>query len=253
MLDNIHIVLVGITHPGNIGAAARAMKTMGIMNLTLVQPRQFPCVEATVRAAGADDVLANAHVYDTFEESLQECTLVFGTSARQRSIPWPIMTPKACAQLAVATPTKVAIVFGREQTGLTNRELSCCHYLVQIPTHPLFTSLNIAAAVQIMTYELFSEYSAVNPLSVINQPPSLSDDGSLRVEHYPVPSESMEQFYQHLEQTLIELSFLNPQKPKRLLRRLRRLFNRTQPDAAEMNILRGILTAAQICCRKSKD
>jgi tRNA (cytidine32/uridine32-2'-O)-methyltransferase len=238
--SNIHIVLVGITHPGNIGAAARAMKTMGLSQLVLVQPKTFPCVEATARAAGADDILAQARICETLEEGLSDCRLVFGTSARSRTIAWPLLSPRACAQMAITLGEPVAMVFGREQTGLTNQELELCHYVVQIPTNPAFSSLNVAAAVQILAYEIS-----------LNQPSSVTENIPTAIEHCPASAEAMTLFYQHLEQTLIEIQFLDPEKPRRLMRRLHRLFNRAQPDDLELNILRGILTAVQASRSKS--
>jgi len=238
MLNNISIILINITHPGNIGAAARAMKTMGIKHLALVQPKTFPSADATARAAGADDILANAQVFDSFEESLQDCHLILGTSARQRSLGWPTLTPKACAEKVSTSPGKVAVVFGRESIGLTNKELDLCHYLVQIPTHPTFSSLNVASAVQILAYELRNAYIASAP-----QTP-LSERGEIAAS-IPARAEDVAQFYQHLEQTLIEMEFLDPKKPKRLMRRLHRLFNRIQLIDSEVRILRGILTAVQ--------
>ncbi len=231
MLDNIHIVLVGISHPGNIGAAARAMKTMGLSKMRLVRPKQFPNADATSRACGADDILFNAQIFDSYEESLQDCHLVFGASARQRMITWPVLTPRNCAEQALQIEAPIAIVFGRESSGLTNQELEHCNYLVQIPTVPDFSSLNVAAAVQVITYELrMAELTQTNVDSSL--PP-------------PVSAEAMEQLYQHLEQTLIDIKFLNPNHPRLLMRRLRRLFNRTQLIDSEINILRGILTATQ--------
>lgn len=229
-LNDVRIVLVGITHPGNIGASARAMKTMGLLQLALVNPKQFPCAEATVRAAGADDILTQAWVGTDFVESLHGYHLIIGTSARRRSIAWPTLTPRECAEKIATTVGKVALVFGREQAGLTNQELDRCHYLVQIPTQTQFSSLNIAAAVQILAYEIFIQQQ---------------NDTVLKEAHCPASAEVMLGFYQHLEQTLVEIGFLDPQKPKRLTRRLHRLFNRAQPNDVEINILRGILTAIQ--------
>jgi tRNA (cytidine32/uridine32-2'-O)-methyltransferase len=248
MLDKIQIILVGVSHPGNIGAAARAMKTMGLSHLRLVQPKSFPCVEATARASGADDLLVNAQLFDTFEESVQDCHLIFGTSARQRMIAWPVLTPKACAEKAQASQGSVAYVFGREQSGLTNKELDICHFVVQIPTNPTFTSLNVAAAVQILAYELRCTFD--KPLNSSQLSAPLTDEmeiGSVRnfVRDPPASNEAMSHFYQHLEQTLIEIDFLDPQKPRLLMRRLYRLFNRMQLLNSEVQILRGILTAAQ--------
>ena len=152
---NIRVVLVGTTHPGNIGAAARAMKNMCLEHLWLVQPKIFPHAEATARASGADDVLARARVVETLEEALQECVLVVGASARQRTIPWPELDPRACAAAVwnKATHGPVALVFGRENSGLSNAELERCHYLVHIPANPDYSSLNLAAVVQVLTYE----------------------------------------------------------------------------------------------------
>ncbi len=235
MLNNIQIILVGITHPGNIGAAARAMKTMELSQMRLVQPKIFPSVEATARACGADDILANAQIFDTLEDSIKDCHLVIGTSTRARHLIWPTLTPKACAEKSLQSAGKVAILFGREQSGLTNEELEFCHFLVQIATNPIFSSLNVASAVQIIAYELHE--------SLKNQ----SEDGETLIElEDPLASaEMMGHFYKHLEQTLIDIEFLDPEKPKHLMRRLHRLFNRIQPIESEVNILRGILTAAQ--------
>jgi TrmH family RNA methyltransferase len=234
MLNNISIILINITHPGNIGAAARAMKTMGLKHLALVQPKIFPSADATARAAGADDILENAQVFDSFEESLQDYHLILGASARQRSLAWPTLTPKACAEKVSTSPGKAAVVFGRESIGLTNKELDLCHYLVRIPTHPTFSSLNVASAVQILAYELRNAY-------ISGPQPPLFERGEIA----PARAEDVAQFYQHLEQTLIEIEFLEPKKPKRLMRRLHRLFNRIQLIDSEVRILRGILSAVQ--------
>lgn len=237
MLNNIRIVLVCTTHPGNIGAAARAMKTMGLTRLTLVAPEKYPSVEATARASGADDVLAQARIVGSLDEALAGCHLVFGASARQRTIAWPQVDARACAALAVGASAteEVAIVFGREQSGLTNDELERCHYLVHIPANPDFSSLNIAAAVQVITYEV--------RMANLQAQPAM--DGG---DEEPVPlatADEMEQFYEHLWQTVIDIGFVDPAKPRLLARRLRRLFNRSRPDKNEFNMLRGILAAAQ--------
>jgi TrmH family RNA methyltransferase len=249
MLEQIKIVLVGITHPGNIGAAARAMKTMGLFQLALVQPQQFPCAEATARATGADDVLAHAQVFDNFTASIQDCHFILGTSARHRSIAWPVLTPRVGAERALTLPnSKVAIVFGRENSGLTNQELDQCHAMIQIPTNQAFGSLNVAAAVQIITYELrmkSAELQAASENNIRKQ--------RLSQVFQPASAAALAQFYQHLEQTLIDIDFLDPHKPRRLMRRLYRLFNRTQLIDSEVNILRGILTAAQQQSQRYKD
>lgn len=228
-LSSIRIVLVNTSHPGNIGACARAMKTMGLSALTLVQPKIFPSAEAIARAAGAEDILENATLCDSLEQALTGCTLVVGASARARTIEWPQLAPREVAArlVAEAVHAPVALVFGREHSGLSNEELDRCHFLTRIPANPDFASLNIASAVQVFAYEILLAHSA---------PPRAVD------EHDPVGAEQMELFYTHLEQMLVQTEFLNPRYPKKLMRRLRRLFNRARPDHNEMNILRGMLT-----------
>jgi TrmH family RNA methyltransferase len=233
MLKNIRIVLVETTHPGNIGATARAMKNMGLTRLSLVKPQRYPSHEASARAAGADDVLAAAQLCDSLDQALEGCGLVFGASARSRSIPWPQLDPRQAAVRAVqaSAADEVALVFGREHAGLSNLELDRCNYLVTIPTNPEFASLNVAAAVQVLSYELRVAAQEAAPASPLNEPLA--------------SAEERERFYQHLEQVLLDLEFLNPDNPKHLMRRLRRLFNRVEMDCNEVNILRGILTAVE--------
>ncbi len=234
MKSNLRIVLVNTTHPGNIGAAARAMKNMCLERLYLVEPQGFPCAEATARASGADDVLANAVVCRSLEEGLKGCHFVVGTSARSRRISWPVETPRQSAArlLEESKQGEVALVFGREHSGLTNDELEKCHYLVHIPSNPVYSSLNLAAAVQVLSYELMM----------------IEPDENTHPEEEPrelIPAEEMESFFVHLEQTLVDLEFLNSNQPRKLMRRLKRFFNRARPDKTEMNILRGVLSAAQ--------
>jgi tRNA (cytidine32/uridine32-2'-O)-methyltransferase len=233
MLENIRIVLVNTSHPGNIGAVARAMKTMGLSNLYLVSPKLFPHVKADEMASGALDVLHRATLVPTIEEAIADCHLVIGTSARSRTIPWPLLNPKECAKKMVAEPAlaNVALVFGREQSGLTNDELHQCHFHVHIPSNPDYSSLNIAAAVQVLTYEL--------RVAAIATAAPLGWDYA-RATHKEVAG-----FYEHLERVLIQLEFLNPKTPRQLMTRLRRLFNRAMLDEMEVNILRGILTAME--------
>jgi tRNA (cytidine32/uridine32-2'-O)-methyltransferase len=233
MLSRIRVVLSHTSHPGNIGATARAMKTMGLGNLYLVNPKLFPHADATARASGADDVLAAATVCPDINTALQGCRLVVGASARTRSIPCPVIRPAECARMVAAESEQgdVAVLFGCEQSGLSNAEIDRCQYLVQIPTSPDYGSLNLAAAVQILCYEI----------RVAHEKP---DTGQLP-EHVPVSAEEMERFYEHLEQTLVELEFLDTENPRLLMRRLRRLYNRARPDENEINILRGMLAAAQ--------
>lgn len=232
-LSNIRIVLVDTTHPGNIGAVARAMKSMSLQRLFLVRPRLFPCAEATARAAGADDVLHHAMVCQSLTDALSGCGWVVGTSARPRSIAWPELDPRTCSGrcLAEAQRTNVAVLFGREHSGLTNAELDHCHAVVRIPTNPEFSSLNVAGAVQVLGYELLQGSThSIAPLRRVSPPAS---------------AEEMERLYAHLELTLEDIGYLDPANPRRLQRRLRRLFNRLQPDRSELNLLRGILSAAQ--------
>ena len=236
--NNIRIVLVEPSHPGNVGGTARAMKNMGILHLVLVAPKRFPSDEALARASGAGDVLENARVVDSLEDALEGCTYVCGTTTRDRSIGWPTMNPRQFAQLVVDqhSNSNVAVVFGRESGGLTNAELDRCHIRVAIPANPDYPSLNLVSAVQVLCYELFysTQYASI---------PEGENEAALGDQ--PVSAEDMDRFYEHLEQVLVEIEFLNPAHPKKLMRRLKRLFNRAAPLANEMNILRGILTAVQ--------
>lgn len=236
MYGNIRVVLVHTSHPGNIGAAARAMKNMCLEQLVLVQPAQFPHAEATARASGADDLLARARCCAALDEALADCAFVVGASARLRSVRWPEFEPRAAAQEIVraSATAPVAVVFGREQSGLSNEELERCHALVHIPSNPAYASLNLAQAVQVLAYEIHLAH--LDAEGGWQPPPP---------EFPPCSAEDMERFYLHLEQTMIELEFLDPARPGQLLRRLRRLFQRARPDINEMNILRGILGAAQ--------
>lgn len=229
---SIRIVLVGTTHPGNIGAVARAMKNMGLSDLALVNPRLFPHDEATARATGAADILEKAMVVETLAEALTDCVYVAGASARSRAISWPCMGPRDCAERMIQESShgKVAAVFGPERSGLNNDDLDLCHTLLTIPTNPDFSSLNLGMAVQVLTYEL--------------RVAGMLDEGPVfDVEAPPASSEEMENFYTHLKKTLTDIEFLDPENPRHLMRRLRRLFVRARPDKNEVNILRGILTA----------
>jgi len=241
-LDKIRIVLTQTTHPGNIGAAARAMKTMGLSRLALVSPKIYPCAEATARAAGADDILANAVVYATLQQAVSDCVMVYGTSARQRYLSTPMLGPEQAAAellLKARQHADVAIVFGRERTGLTNEELDICHKTIVIPSNPDFSSLNLAAAVQILSYELCKQ-TQVPVGSIPSEPDQVG----------PVSVEALDHFYTHLAEVMVQIGFLDPLKPRRLMRRLKLLFNRASLDQNEYNILRGILTAVQESLRK---
>lgn len=227
----IRIVLVGTTHPGNIGAVARAMKNMGLADLALVNPRYFPHDEATARASGADDVLQSARVFATLADAVADCVYVAGASARSRALNWPTLYPRDCAQrlLEESRQGPVAAVFGPEKAGLSNEDLDHCDALLTIPTNPDFPSLNLGMAVQVLTYELRNRISAPIPEFESDVPAATSDD--------------MERFYTHLETVLRDIRFLDPENPRLLMRRMRRLFVRARPDMNEVNILRGILTA----------
>jgi len=228
----IRIVLVGTTHPGNIGAVARAMKNMGIHDLALVSPRYFPHEEATARASGASDVLDNARLFRTLADAVSDCVYVAGASARSRTINWPSMGPRDCAERMIRESAKgtVAAVFGPEKSGLNNDDLDLCHTLLTIPTDPGFSSLNLAMAVQVLTYEL-------RVAGTLQQGPAFETEAP------PATGEEMEHFYTHLERVLEDVGFLDPANPRHLMRRLRRLFIRARPDRNEVNILRGILAA----------
>jgi TrmH family RNA methyltransferase len=231
IFDKTRIVLVGTTHPGNIGAAARAMKTMSQDKLYLVSPKIFPSAEATARATGADDILASAKVFSSLKEAISDCDLVIGTSARTRSIPWPMVTPRECANtISENKYSSVAIVFGRENSGLSNDELELCNLVLQIPTNSEYSSLNLASAVQIICYEIYLLRDMVENIG------TKENDVSL------VSQDKMEMFYQHLERCLIDIGFHDVENPRLLMHRMRRLFNRTQLEENECNILRGILS-----------
>jgi len=248
ILKHIRIVLVNPSHPGNIGAVARAMKNMAIEQLVLISPLRFPHVDATARAAGADDILAKASVVETLDVALEGCGLVVGTSARTRSLPWPLLDSRECAvqvvQSLVDRPQSVAVVFGCEQSGLSNEQLAKCHYHLHVPTQADFASLNLAAAVQVVVYELymaqrsFLENEKKNEGDVNNKNNNVADE-----QDTLSTAEEMVSFYKHLQRVLFEIDFLKPTHSRRLMLRLKRLFNRARVEKREVNILRGILTA----------
>ncbi|HEB66637.1 MAG TPA: RNA methyltransferase [Gammaproteobacteria bacterium] len=239
-LSRIRVVLVQTSHPGNIGATARAMKNMGLDRLVLVQPKSFPHAEATARASGADDLLARAQVVDSLAAAVADCQLVVGASARSRTIPWPVMEPRVCAARMLAEAgqgAEVALVMGRENSGLSNEELERCHVHVHIPANPEYASLNLAAAVQVLTYEL-----RMSALTAAGQLP----EGEILERDQPLAtSAELEGLYDHFGRALATLDFYDPDNPRQLMRRLRRLFNRARLDRMEVNILRGILSAAE--------
>lgn len=233
-LSSIRIVLVSTSHPGNIGSTARAMKTMGLGSLYLVNPKSFPDLKAREMAAGADDILESAVVMNSLDEALSGCQLILGTSARPRGLSLPGLLPVSCAELInqQSDNTQVAIVFGREHAGLTNEELLKCHYHINIPSNPDYSSLNLAQAVQIIAYEL--RMKLLSPHAEV----------ALRHEEYATADE-IEQFYRHLQEVFIEIQFLKPSNPRRLMQRVRRLFNRINLEKMEVSILRGMLSQVQ--------
>ena len=230
-LKQVRVVLSHTTHPGNIGAAARAMKTMGLRHLYLINPRHFPDPQAEAMAAGADDVLRDAVVCDSIDEALQGVVFTVAMTARLRDISIEVKTPREAMPLLLlqSATQPVALLFGTEMSGLTNEEMGKAQILVNIPADPEFSSLNIAAAVQVMVYEL--SVAAQSYLPAVQ-------------EIHPAPHEQVEGFFAHMEKTLFEIGFLTTQNPARLMQRLRRLYARARLEQEEINILRGILSVA---------
>lgn len=238
LLKKVRIVLVNTNHPGNIGGAARAMKNMGMSQLYLVEPKEFPADKAVWRAAGASDVLESAIVVENLSDAVSDCGLVVGTSARERRIPWPLVTPRECGERAIGEIQHhdVAIVFGREDRGLTNEELHKCNYHVHIPANPEYSSLNLATAVQVLCYEIRVAWLTAKE----GQLPHFDD-----WDQPPVDHKAVELYYQHLQDTLEQLGFLEPDNPRQTMTRLRRLYSRVRMDQMELSILRGVLTSIQ--------
>jgi tRNA (cytidine32/uridine32-2'-O)-methyltransferase len=243
--DKIRVVLVNTSHPGNIGAAARALKNMGLHQLYLVEPKDYPANQAVWRAANAVDVLDSAIVVKDLDAAIAGCALVVGTSARERRIPWPLMNPRECGVRVwqEAAEHDVAIIFGREDRGLTNEELHKCTYHVHIPSNPDYSSLNIASAVQVLCYEI--------------RMASLADkNGSLpsfnEWDQPPAKIKDLELYFEHLEQVLVDISFHDRENPRQTMARLRRLYGRIRLDEMELSILRGVLTAVRNAVYKIK-
>ncbi|EGR2570920.1 tRNA (cytosine(32)/uridine(32)-2'-O)-methyltransferase TrmJ [Vibrio cholerae] len=236
MLERVKVVLVGTTHSGNIGSAARAMKVMGLSQMVLVDPQCQVDAQAIALAAGASEIALNAQIYPTLEAAVADCGLVVGTSARSRTLEWPMLEPRECGEklISEANQHSVAMVFGRERTGLTNDELQLCHYHVCVPANPEYSSLNLAMAVQLLSYEVRMAYLALQQ----------SSQSSTLQEEYPRHQE-LERFYAHLEQVIMQTEFISAQQPGQVMNKLRRMFTRARPEAQEINILRGILTSIQ--------
>ncbi|HYR05464.1 MAG TPA: RNA methyltransferase [Gallionella sp.] len=229
LMENVRIVLSHTTHPGNIGAAARAMKTMGLRHLHLINPRYFPDPQADAMAAGADDLLREAVVYNSIDEALQGVVFTVAMTARLRDISIEVKSPREVMPVLLqqAAQQPVALLFGTEMSGLTNEEMGKAQVLVNIPANPDFSSLNLAAAVQVMSYEL-----NVAAQSHVPDVPEVR----------PAPYEQVEGFFAHLEKTLFEIGFFTTQNPARLMQRMRRLYARARLEQEEVNILRGILS-----------
>jgi tRNA (cytidine32/uridine32-2'-O)-methyltransferase len=253
LFDRVSAVLVGTQHPGNIGAAARALKTMGFTRLVLVAPERFPHPEAVALAAGADDLLASAQQFETLADAVAGCRLVLGCTARSRRIALDEFSPRAAARtLAVArTGADAAIVFGRERTGLDNDELQLCHAAVHIPANPDYSSLNLAAAVQVLAYELRVAFS-------IDSVPDASHTarttpGSETRSESPATHAELESFFAQLADTLDAIDFHKGRTPETAMRKLRRIFLRADLDARELRLLRGVLADAQRMARLATD
>ncbi|EGS60117.1 MULTISPECIES: tRNA (cytosine(32)/uridine(32)-2'-O)-methyltransferase TrmJ [Vibrio] len=236
MLERVKVVLVGTTHSGNIGSAARAMKVMGLSQMVLVDPQCQVDVQAIALAAGASEIALNAQIYPTLEAAVADCGLVVGTSARSRTLEWPMLEPRECGEklISEANQHSVAMVFGRERTGLTNDELQLCHYHVCVPANPEYSSLNLAMAVQLLSYEVRMAYLTLQQ----------SLQSNTLQEEYPRHQE-LERFYVHLEQVIMQTEFISAQQPGQVMNKLRRMFTRARPETQEINILRGILTSVQ--------
>ena len=233
-LNSVKIVLVGTTHPGNIGAAARAMKNMGIKNLSLVEPKEFPSDVAIYRSKAAKDILEHAQVFNTLEEAISDCELVIGTSARGRKVPWPILNPKEAAEEVSRSSShhKIAIIFGREDRGLTNEELGLCNLHVNIPTDPDYSSLNLAQAVQILVYEIRQ--------AILGEQ---EDKDYWDVEL--ANNDQTELLINHMDELMQQVEFYDVDNPRKLLLRVRRFFKRSRIDVMETNIFRGLFATIQ--------
>jgi len=233
-LSSIRIVLVATSHPGNIGSTARAMKTMGIDSLYLVAPKSFPDYKAREMAAGADDILEKAVVTQSLDDALVGCQLILATSARPRGLSLPGFIPATAADFIAeqSDNTQVAIIFGRENSGLTNEELLKCHYHINIPSNPDYNSLNLAQSVQIIAYE--ARMKLLSPTAQV----------AMRANDYATADET-ERFYEHLKEVFIQIQFLKTANPRRLMQRVRRLFNRVNLEKMEVGILRGMLSQVQ--------
>lgn len=249
-LSHVRIVMVNTTLPANIGSALRAMKTMGLSKLVLVAPKTYPHPDINTLAAGAADLIDQIEIVARLEDAIQDCQLVFGTSARSRTIPWPLLDARPASEKSLHAVVKqqqeIAIVFGREDRGLTNEELAMANYHVTIPVNDDYGVLNVAQAIQVICYEM-----RMAALQLIEQPQDtqatmqVTDSQSMQWDEPLVTHDQMQQFYPHLEKMLAEIEFMDPKNPRLLPLRLRRLFGRIQLDTMEYHLLRGIFTRVQ--------
>ena len=238
LLKNIRIVMVNTSHPGNIGAAARAMKNMGLTKLYLVEPKEYPSLEAISRSVGAVDVLDDAVVVKNLDEAISDCVWVAGTSARFRTIEWPILEPRDCVEKALDNigQSEIAIVFGNETNGLTNEQMERCNVLLHIQTNPEFSSLNIAAAVQVVCYEFRQALVKVKVKS---------PKGSKHRYDTMANATQLEGMYGHIREALDQLEFFGTKNPDVMMRRLKGLFSRAETTQREVSIIRGVCAAIQ--------
>ena len=256
-LDHVRIVMVNTTLPANIGSGLRAMKTMGLSQLVLVAPKTYPHPDIDALAAGAQDLIEKIEIVDTLEQAIQDCHLVFGTSARSRTIPWPLLDVRPAAKEALQAATQqqnIAIVFGREDRGLTNEELALANYHLTIPVNPEYGVLNVAQAIQVICYELRMAALEQNTQQMTVVPDDhmqLKQQQSMEWDEPLVTQKQMEEFYPHLEKMLTEIEFLDPNNPRLLPLRLRRLFGRIQLDRMEYHLLRGIFSRVQALAKGS--
>ena len=249
-LSHVRIVMVNTTLPANIGSALRAMKTMGLTKLVLVAPKTYPHPDIDALAAGATDLIEHIQIVDTLEDAIKDCHIVFGTSARSRTIPWPLLDARPAAELSLKAVSQsqqeVAVIFGREDRGLTNEELAMANYHVTIPVNSDYGVLNVAQAIQVICYEM--RMAAMNFVENPVDPEAqmhVTDDIDMQWDEPLVTHEQMEQFYPHLEKMLADIEFMDPKNPRLLPLRLRRLFGRIQLDRMEYHLLRGIFTRVQ--------
>ena len=249
-LSHVRIVMVNTTLPANIGSALRAMKTMGLLKLVLVAPKTYPHPDIDALAAGATDLIEQIEIVETLADAIKDCHLVFGTSARSRTIPWPLLDARPAAEKSISAVVNdqqdVAVVFGREDRGLTNEELAMANYHVTIPVNTDYGVLNVAQAIQVICYEMrMATLAAVESGKDETATMPVTDTESMQWDEPLVTHEQMEQFYPHIEKMLAEIEFLDPKNPRLLPLRLRRLFGRIQLDRMEYHLLRGIFSRVQ--------